>query len=116
MKIINVGLFQKLFEPIAHQVCCDDSPTKVLYDHCQFDDLDLHSRSQVRLKLDYFLIRNISDSINNIQTWHDGRFMDAVYVHAPFDDPDIDARSQWVGKGKQSALHLIISIDIATTV
>ena len=38
----------------AHQVCCEDSPTKGLYDHCQSDDLDLHSRSQVHLKLDYF--------------------------------------------------------------
>ena len=24
----------------AHQVCCEDSPTKGLYDHCQSDDLD----------------------------------------------------------------------------
>ena len=28
---------------------------KVYYGHCQCIDLDLHSRSQVRLKLDYFL-------------------------------------------------------------
>ena len=37
----------------AHQVFCEDSLTKGPYDHCQSDDLDL-SRSQVRLKPDYF--------------------------------------------------------------
>ena len=50
----------------AHQVCCEDSPTKGLYDHCQSDDLDLHSRSQVRLKSGYFLTCNISDNISAI--------------------------------------------------
>ena len=40
----------------AHVVCCEDSPTKGPYGHCQCNDLDLHSRSQVPLKLDYFLI------------------------------------------------------------
>ena len=29
--------------------------TKCLYGYCQFDDLDLRSRSQVRLKFDYVL-------------------------------------------------------------
>ena len=48
------------------QVFCEDSPTKGLYDHCQSDDLDLRSRSQVRLKRDYFLICNISDNISAI--------------------------------------------------
>ena len=32
-------------------VCCKDSPTKDLCDHCQSDDLYLHSRSQVRLRV-----------------------------------------------------------------
>ena len=37
-----------------------------------------------------------------IQTWHDGiRLMDAIYADARFDDLGLDARSQWVGKGKQ---------------
>ena len=27
------------------------------------------------------------------------------YAHAHFDDLDLDARSQWVSKGKKSALH-----------
>ena len=40
-----------------------------------------------------------------IQTWHDGRLMDALYAHSRFDDLDLDARSQWVGK--ESALHAL---------
>ena len=37
-----------------------------------------------------------------IQTWHDGRLKDAMMLmHAHFDDLDLDARPQWVGKGKQ---------------
>ena len=47
----------------AHQVCCEESLTKGIYDHCQSDDLDLHSRPQVHLKLDYSLTCNISDNI-----------------------------------------------------
>ena len=46
-----------------HQVCCEDNPAKGPYDHFQSDDLDHHSRSHVRLKLDYFLTCNISDNI-----------------------------------------------------
>ena len=38
------------------------SPTKGLYDSCQPDQFDLHSRSQVRLKLYCFLICSISDN------------------------------------------------------
>ena len=29
----------------AHQVCCEDSPTKDLYDHFQSDDLDLQGHN-----------------------------------------------------------------------
>ena len=50
----------------AHRVCCEDGPTKGLYDHCENDNLDLHSKSHVRLKLDYFLTCNISDNISAI--------------------------------------------------
>ena len=46
-----------------HQLCCADSLSKGLYDHCQSDDLDLRSRSQVCLKLDCFLNCNITDNI-----------------------------------------------------
>ena len=50
----------------AHQLSCEDSPTTGLYDHYQSDDLDLHSRPQVRLKLDYFLTCNILDNISAV--------------------------------------------------
>ena len=68
----------------AHQVSCADSPSKGLYDHCQSVDLDLHARSQVSLKRDYFLTCNISDNTlsYSIQTQHDGRLMDALNAHA----------------------------------
>ena len=109
----------------AHQVCCEDNLTKGLYDHCQSDDLDLHSRSQVRLKLDYFLACNISDNnvfvSHHIQTWHDGRLMDAIYAHAHFDDLYLAARSQWVCKVKtsqrcmMSATKQAINVKLATT-
>ena len=75
----------------AHQVCCEDSPTKGLYDHCQSDDLDLHSRSQVRLKFDYFLTCNMSDNITKklsyyMQTWHAGRLMHGVDLYRDFEN------------------------------
>ena len=62
MKIVNIWLLQKLFNN-AHHVFCEHSPIKGQYGRCQFDDLDLHSRSQVRLKLDYFLTCNITGNI-----------------------------------------------------
>ena len=62
-----------------NQVCCEDSPTKGLYDHRQSDDLDLHSRPQVRLKLDYFLSGNISDNTQAIT------FNLGICAHARFD-------------------------------
>ena len=42
-----------------------------------------------------------------VLTWYDGRLMDAIYAQAHFNDPDLDARSQWVSKGKQSALSAL---------
>ena len=53
----------KNYSSNAHQVYCEDSPNKGLNDHCQSDDIDIHTRSQVRLKREYFLICNISDNI-----------------------------------------------------
>ena len=86
----------------AHQVCCEDSPTKGLYDRCQSDDLGLHSRSQTCLLFNLqYLIQYLS---YYIQTWHDSRLMDAMYVDDHFDDLDLDARSQSVGKGKNLVL------------
>ena len=71
MKIISVYL--KNNSSYDHQPCCENSPTKGRYDHFQSGDLDLHSRSQVRLRLDYFLTWNISDNIDAITFIHDVR-------------------------------------------
>ena len=38
---------------------------------------------------------------------YDGRLMDALYAYAHFDDLDLDARLQWVSKGKTSALYVL---------
>ena len=80
----------------------------------QSDDLDLQSRSQLRLKVDKsfnaYFNSNISDTISamGIQTCHGGRLkMHGIHAHAPFDDLDLDARSQWVGKGKKSAVNYL---------
>ena len=40
-----------------------------------------------------------------IQTWHAGRPIHGIYAHARFDDLDLDARSLWVDKGKDSVLN-----------
>ena len=58
-----IHVYFRNYSSNAHQVYCEDSRTKDLYDHCQSDDLDLHSRSQVHLKFDYLLTWNISDNI-----------------------------------------------------
>ena len=81
-----------------------------LYDRCQSDDIDLNSRSQVRLKLDYFflILQYIRQYLRYyIHTWYDGRLMVALYDPSRFDDPDLDATPQWVGKGKTLALHAL---------
>ena len=77
----------------AHQVYCEDSPTKGLFEHCQSDDLDLHSRSHVHLKLDDFLACNILDNILAIiKTWHGGWliYIHVYYAHVRFDDLELD--------------------------
>ena len=58
-----------------------------------------------------------------IQPWYDGRLMDAIHAHVRFDSLDLDARSQWVGRGKTknqrcmlSATKQAISSKLATTV
>ena len=57
---------------------------KVYMTIAQSDVLDLHSRSQVRQKLDFFLTCNI-------QTWNDGRLTGAIYALSRFDDLDLDS-------------------------
>ena len=76
----------------GHQVCCEDSPNKGLFDHRQFDDLNFHSRLQVHLKLDYFFkLQYLGQCLSYyyIQTWHDGRLMATIYAHARLDDLDL---------------------------
>ena len=51
------------------------------------------------------MLTTFSFNLQYIQTWHDGILMYALYAHVRFDDLDLDARSQWVGKGNKSALH-----------
>ena len=68
------------FSSNAHYVYCEDSLTKGLYNLCMSDDLDLHSRSQLLLKLDTFLTCSLNAYLGHnlnygIQTWHDGRLM-----------------------------------------
>ena len=45
--------------------------------------------------------------IDGIQTWHDGRLIDGIDAHTHFGVVDLDARSQWVGKGKKSMLNYL---------
>ena len=109
-----------------HQVCSEHSPSKGLffaYEHFQSNDLGLNSRSQVRLKLDYFLLCNYLGWYlsNYIQTGLDGRPKHGIYAHARLDDLDLDARSKWVGPAKIqwwniSTTKQTISIKLATTV
>ena len=49
-----------------------------------------------------------------IQTWHDGKLMDAIYAH--FNDLDVDARSQWVGKGKENQSWMLSATKQATSI
>ena len=92
-------MFRKLFK---------QCPSPVYDHHCM--TIALHSRSHVRIKRDYFLtLQYLGGHYLSyyIQNWHNGRFMDALYAHARFDDLDLDARSQWVGNCKTSALHTL---------
>ena len=73
----------------AHQDCSEDSPTK------GFNYLDLHSRSQVCIKLDHFLTCNVSDTISAICiTFKLGMMVDLcmayIYVHAHVEDLELD--------------------------
>ena len=86
---------------------------KVYIIFSQSDDLDLHSRSQLRLKLDTFLscclivIGYLGQYYVSygIQTWNDGRLVHGIYyVHAHSDYLDLDARSQWLCRGEKKSI------------
>ena len=93
-----------------HHVCRDDhSPTKGLYGRCQSDDFDLPSRSQVRLKLQYFLTCHLCDNIEAI-TFKLGMLLD---VWMPF-SPILVSMTLTLMQGhsgsvkaKKSALHAL---------
>ena len=82
----------------------------------QTPDLDLHSRSQLRLKQDQKNVTGTNIIIviyrtifkYGIQTWHAGRLMHGIQynAHSRFDDLDVDARSEWVSRGKQICVGL----------
>ena len=85
---------------------------KVCIIFSQSDDLDLHSRSQLLLKRQCFNLYYNSNYLGQylsygIPTWHDDRLMYGMYAHARFDDLGLDARSQWVGRGRNSALNYL---------
>ena len=79
---------------------------KVYIIFSQSDDLDLHSRSQLRLKLDKCFTCSVIVISRGIQIWHDDRPMHGIYPHARADDLDLDTRSQWVDKGKEIGVDL----------
>ena len=118
MKIINVRLN---FSSNAHQVCCEDSPTKELYNlflvRWPWRSFKVTTASQTWHIFNYD--SNISDDILLIQTCHKGGLMHGV--HARFDDLDLDARAQWVSRGQNqrwitSTTKQKISIKLTTTV
>ena len=54
-----------------HQICSEESPTKGVYNHVQFDDLALQSRSQLRLNLDKCLTCTIIAIYRTVfKLWH----------------------------------------------
>ena len=86
------------FSSNADHVCCTDSPTKGLYN--LFDYLDVHSRSQLRLKFDkcfnLYFNSNISENISAI-AFKLGTKVDlcvGYYTRCRFDNLDIDLISQ----------------------
>ena len=67
-------------------------PTKGLYNYCQSDDLDFHSRPHSASQtLPLFNLQYLGQYlIYYTQTWHDGRIMHGIYAHARFDDLELD--------------------------
>ena len=62
----------------------------------------------VRLKVSRNLPRSDDLALHpRSQSWRVGRLMHRIYDHARVDDLDLDARSQWVSKGKKYALNYL---------
>ena len=63
-----------------HHVRCEDNPTKSLCDHCQSNDLYLHSRLQVCFQL-LFNLQQLRQYLSYyIQTWHDGYLINSIIL------------------------------------
>ena len=94
----------------AHDVFCEDKPTKgPLYNLCLVwwpcPSFKVTNASQTWHIFNMHYNCNISNNIWScgIQTWYGSRLMHVIYiyVHAHFDDLDLDTKSQWIGRGKQ---------------
>ena len=77
--ILSIWLFQKVFKQCPS--CLLRSPTKGLYN-----------------------LFSVRWPWSCIQTWHEGRLRHGIYTDGHFDDLDLDARSQWIGRGRNSEL------------
>ena len=73
----------------------------------QLDDLNLHSRSQRRLKLDKHVICTINTFSDRSQylsmIFKLGMTVDLCMVYADAHFDDLDAMSKWIGREEKSA-------------
>ena len=87
------------------------SPTKGLDYHCQSNDLDLHSRSQMH---QFFNLQYIGQYLSYyIQTWHGRRLMHDMYAQAHFDYLELDLDFENVCKACTSCFSLNCTIQPA---
>ena len=91
----------------ANLVSCEDSLSKSLYDLCQSDDFELHPRSQLSIELanvSLYYNRNKIGQYLGAMTFKCGIRVDIcmayIYAHIRFDRLHLDARSQWLDRGK----------------
>ena len=69
----------------AHRVCCEDSPTKGHYDHCQpWSSFTVTSASQTWLFCNWQYLWHYLNYC--IQTWHDGRLMHDLALDRDFEN------------------------------
>ena len=83
--------------------------TKGLYNRCQSKDIDLHSRSELHLKSDKFLTGSfivIFQTIFNLVQLGMAVGYAWLICSCSFDDFDLDARLQWLGRGNNSTFLL----------
>ena len=107
-KTHKCSIISDTIQPMSIKYAVKILRLKVYVIFLQSGDLNLQSRSQLRLKLGkkmfnlYYNSHYLGQYLRyDIQTWHDGRLMNGIiYAHArSFRWPDFDARSQCVGRG-----------------